>query len=159
MPRKGLRPRDRRDLPAPDFKYNSVLVARFINKINFQGKKSAAEHVVYGAMDILKEKLKEDPLSTFTKAIENVRPLLEVRPRRVGGATYQVPMEVKVIRGTTIAMNWLLTVARSRSGKAMSEKLAEEIALAVKKEGAAFKKREDTHKMAESNRAFAHYRW
>lgn len=159
MPRKGLRPRDRRDLPAADFRYNSVLVSRLINKMNFTGKKCASEKVVYGAMDILKEKLKEDPLNVLTKAIENVRPLLEVRPRRVGGATYQVPNEVRPLRGTTLAMRWILTAARARTGKPMSEKLAEELMLALKKEGVAFKKREDTHKMAEANRAFAHYRW
>ena len=142
MPRKGLRPRDRRDLPIGDFKYGSVLLARFINKINYQGKKSVAEGVVYGALDIVKEKLKEDALVAFTKAIENVRPMLEVRPRRVGGATYQVPGEVKPLRGGTLAMRWILNAARSRTGKPMSERLAEELILAIKKEGTAFKKRE-----------------
>ncbi len=159
MPRKGLRPRERRALPPADFKYDSVLVSRFINKINFEGKKCVAEKVVYGAMEIMKEKLKEDPLNAFTKAIENIKPLLEVRPRRVGGATYQVPIEVRPSRGITLAMRWILKAARSRTGKPMSERLAEELILAGKKEGSAFKKRMDTHKMAESNRAFAHYRW
>ena len=159
MPRKGLRPRERRALPPADFKYDSVLVSRLINKINFRGKKCAAEKVVYGAMEIMKEKLKTNPLDTFTKAIENVKPLLEVKPRRVGGATYQVPNEVKPSRGITLAMRWILKAARSRTGKPMRERLADELILAGKKEGSAFKKREDTHRMAESNRAFAHYRW
>ena len=159
MPRKGVRPRERRALPPPDFKYNSVLVSRLINKINFKGKKCVSEKVAYGAMEIMKEKLKTEPLDTFTKAIENVKPLLEVKPRRVGGATYQVPNEVKPLRGVTLAMRWILKAARSRTGKPMSERLAEELLLAAKKEGSAFKKREDTHRMAESNRACSHYRW
>ncbi|MBI4375568.1 MAG: 30S ribosomal protein S7 [Elusimicrobia bacterium] len=159
MPRKGLRPRDRRGLPPADFKYGSVLVARLINKINFAGKKNASEHVVYGAMDIIAERTKEDALKVFTAAIENVRPLLEVKARRVGGATYQVPIEVPATRSTTLAMRWLLDAARQKTGKPMAEKLAEELIAANKKEGIAFKKREDTHKMAEANRAFAHYRW
>ncbi|HOW90130.1 MAG TPA: 30S ribosomal protein S7, partial [Elusimicrobiales bacterium] len=108
MPRKGLRPRDRRPLPPPDFRYNSVLVARFVNKINFQGKRLAAERILYGALDIVKEKTKEDPLAVFTKAIENVRPLVEVKARRVGGANYQVPIEVKPARGSSLAMRWIL---------------------------------------------------
>ncbi|MBU2572636.1 MAG: 30S ribosomal protein S7 [Elusimicrobia bacterium] len=159
MPRKGLRPRDRRELPPPDFKYNSVLVSRFINKINFQGKKIAAEGVVYGAMEVIKEKTKEDPLQVFTKAIENVRPLMEVKARRVGGANYQVPIEVKLLRSSTLAMRWILAASRAKKGLPMSQLLAEELILAFKKEGTAFKKREDTHRMAEANRAFAHYRW
>lgn len=159
MPRKGLRPRDRRDLPPADYKYNSVLMSRFINKINFEGKRSTAEKVVFNAMDIIKEKTKSDPLEVFNKCIENVRPLLEVKARRVGGATYQVPVEVKTIRSTSVAMRWLLDAARSRKGRPMAEKLAEEILLGSKKEGTAFKKREDTHKMAEANRAFAHFKW
>ena len=159
MPRKGLRPRDRRPLPPADFKYNSVLMARFINKINFEGKRSTAEKIVFEAMDIIKNKTKADPLEVFTKCIENVRPLLEVKARRVGGATYQVPVEVKPVRSTSVAMRWLLTAAQSRKGRPMSEKLAEEILLGSKKEGTAYKKREDTHKMAEANRAFAHFKW
>jgi len=159
MPRKGLRPRDRRDLPPADYKYNSVLMSRFINKINFEGKKSTAERIVFDAMDIIKEKTKSDPLEIFNKCIENVRPLLEVKARRVGGATYQVPIEVKPIRSTSVAMRWLLDAAQSRKGRPMAEKLAEEILLGSKKEGTAFKKREDTHKMAEANRAFAHFKW
>ncbi len=159
MPRKGLRPRDRRDAPPPDFKFNSVLVSRFVNRINFQGKKTVAERIVYDALQIVAEKIKEDALMVFTKAIENVRPILEVKARRVGGANYQVPIEVRPARSTTLAMRWMLNAARDRKGRPMAEQLAEEILLAYKKEGAAFKKREDTHRMAESNRAFAHYRW
>jgi len=159
MPRKELRPRERRGLPAPDSKYNSVLIARFINRLNFTGKKSRAEHIFYGALDIVKERTKEDPLTVFNQAIENVRPLLEVRPRRVGGATYQVPMEVPQIRSTSLAMRWIIQYAEARTGKPMSERLAQEFIDASKKEGSAIKKREDTHKMAESNKAFAHYRW
>ena len=159
MPRKGLRPRDRRDAPPADFKYNSVLLSRLINKINFQGKKLASENIVYGALEILKEKTKEDAVAVFTKAIENIRPLLEVKARRVGGANYQVPIEVRPARGTTLAMRWILSAARARKGLPMASRLAEELLLAYRKEGTAFKKREDTHRMAEANRAFAHYRW
>jgi len=159
MPRKGLRPRDRREAPAPDFKFNSVLIARFVNRLNFQGKKTVGERIVYDALTIVNEKTKEDALMVFTKAIENVRPILEVKARRVGGANYQVPIEVRPARSTTLAMRWILNSARDRKGRPMAEHLAEEILLAYKKEGAAFKKREDTHRMAEANRAFAHYRW
>ncbi|MCX5783367.1 MAG: 30S ribosomal protein S7 [Elusimicrobia bacterium] len=159
MPRKGLRPRERRDLPPADYKYNSVLVSRLINKINYCGKKNASEKVVYGAMDYLRDKIKEEPLAVITRAIENVRPLVEVKPRRVGGATYQVPYEVRPLRSVTLAMRWIVTMAKAKKGKPMSEKLGEELLLAAKKEGAAFKKRDDMHRMAEANRAFAHYRW
>jgi len=159
MPRKGLRPRDRRGLPPADFKYSSVLVSRIINKLNYRGQKHAAEHIMYGAMDIMAERTKEDALNVLTKAIENVRPLLEVKARRVGGATYQVPIEVSPTRSSTLAMRWILDAARAKSGKPMAVRLAEELLAASKKEGVAFKKREDMHKMAESNRAFAHYRW
>ena len=159
MPRKGLKPRERREAPPAEFKFNSVLLARMINRINFQGKKIVGERIVYGALEIIKEKTKEDPLVIFTKAIETVRPLLEVKARRVGGANYQVPIEVRPARSATLAMRWILGAARDRKGRPMAEHLAEEILLAYKKEGAAFKKREDTHRMAEANRAFAHYRW
>jgi small subunit ribosomal protein S7 len=159
MPRKGLRPRDRREAPAPDYKYSSVLVARLINKLDFAGRKTKAEAVMYDAMQILADKTKEEALNVLTKAIENVRPLLEVKARRVGGATYQVPIEVTPTRSTTIAMRWLIDAARQKSGKPMAVRLADELLAATKKEGVAFKKREDTHKMAEANRAFAHYRW
>jgi small subunit ribosomal protein S7 len=159
MPRKALKPKERRGLPEPDSKFGSVLIARFISKLNFEGKKSVAESIMYDSFDIVKERTDEDPVSIFNRALENIRPLLEVRPRRVGGATYQVPMEVPVIRSTTLAINWLIGIARSKTGKPMREKLAQEIIDASKKEGAAVKKREDMHKMAEANKAFAHYRW
>ena len=159
MPRKGLRPRDRRPAPAADYKFKSVLVSRLINKLDHQGKKSVAERVMYDALDIVAERAKENALDVFTRAIENIRPLLEVKARRVGGATYQVPIEVSANRSSTLAMRWMLDAARAKSGKALAERIAEEILAANKKEGIAFKKREDTHKMAEANRAFAHYRW
>ncbi len=159
MPRKGLRPRDRREAPPADYKYSSVLVSRLINKLDYRGKKAGAERVMYDAMTILAEKTKEEALNVLTKAIENVRPLLEVKARRVGGATYQVPIEVTPTRSTTIAMRWIIDAARQKTGKPMAVRLADELLAANKKEGVAFKKREDTHKMAEANRAFAHYRW
>jgi small subunit ribosomal protein S7 len=159
MPRKGLRPRDRRPAPAADYKFKSVLVSRLINKLDHQGKKSVAERVMYDALDIVAERTKENALDVFTRAIENIRPLLEVKARRVGGATYQVPIEVSANRSSTLAMRWMLDAARAKSGKALAERIAEEILAANKKEGIAYKKREDTHKMAEANRAFAHYRW
>ena len=159
MPRKGLRPRDRRPPPPADYRYKSVLVSRLINKLDHQGKKSTAERVMYDALDIVAERTKENALDVFTRAIENIRPLLEVKARRVGGATYQVPIEVAPNRSSTLAMRWMLDAARAKSGKALAERIAEEILAANKKEGIAFKKREDTHKMAEANRAFAHYRW
>ena len=159
MPRKGLRPRDRRPQPAPDYKYNSVLVARFVNKLNFEGKTSTAQRILDDAMAIIAEKTKENAIDVFTKCIENVRPLVEVKARRVGGANYQVPTEVKPLRSTSLAMRWLIGAAQSRKGRPMAEKLAEEIILGAKKEGTAFKKREDVHKMAEANRAFAHFKW
>ena len=159
MPRKGLRPRDRRPLPAPDYKYSSMLVSRFINKLNFEGKTSTAERILDDAMEIIAQKTKENALDVFTKCIENVRPLVEVKARRVGGANYQVPTEVKPLRSTSLAMRWLIGAAQSRKGRPMAEKLAEEIILGAKKEGTAFKKREDVHKMAEANRAFAHFKF
>ena len=159
MPRKGLRPRDRREQAPADYKFSSVLVSKLVNKVDHTGKKNAAERIIYGAMDIIREKTKEEPITIFNRAIENVRPLLEVKPRRVGGATYQVPCEVRPSRSTTLAMRWILTAAQGRKGRPMAEKLAEELLLASRKEGTAFKKREDTHKMAEANRAFAHYKW
>ena len=159
MPRKGLRPRDRRPQPAPDYKYNSVLVSRFINKLNFEGKTATATRILDDAMAIIAEKTNENALEVFNKCIENVRPLVEVKARRVGGANYQVPTEVKPLRSTSLAMRWLIGAAQSRKGRPMAEKLAEEIILGSKKEGTAFKKREDVHKMAEANRAFAHFKW
>lgn len=159
MPRKALKPREKRGMPKGDSIYNSVLLARVINKLDHSGKKSTAERIIYKAFDIIKEKMGEDPLVVFNRAIENARPLLEVRPRRVGGATYQVPMEVPMVRSTTLAMNWIMETARAKTGKPMCERLAQELMDASKKEGAVMKKREDTHKMAEANKAFAHYKW
>ena len=134
-------------------------MARFINKLNFEGKKATAERILNDALAIIADKTKEDGVAVFNKCIENVRPLVEVKARRVGGATYQVPTEVKPLRSTSLAMRWLIGAAQSRKGRPMAEKLAEEIILGSKKEGTAFKKREDVHKMAEANRAFAHFKW
>ena len=159
MPRKTLKPREKRGLPSADYRYNSVLVSRLVNKLNFSGKKNTAETIIYGALEKIKDKTKEEPLLVLTRAIDTIRPLLEVRPRRVGGATYQVPMEVPHARSITLAINWLLTATRSKTGRPMIDRLAEEVIAASKKEGASFKKREDTHRMAEANKAFAHYRW
>ena len=158
MPRRGLRPRDRRDEQPPDYKYKSALVSRLIAKMNYAGKKSTAEKIVYKAMAVMEEKAGKNGLELLTLAMENVKPKLEVRPRRVGGATYQVPNEVRPARSVTLAMRWIINSARMKTGRPMHLRLAEELLAASKKEGAAFKKREDTHKMAESNRAFAHYR-
>lgn len=159
MPRRKLKPRQKRILSERDIKYNSILVARLINKLMWEGKKTLASNIVYDAFEIIKNKTKQEPLQVFNQAIQNARPLLEVRPRRIGGATFQVPVEVEKLKGETLAMRWLIQSARSKSGKPMSEKLAEEIILASRKEGPVIKKREDLHKMAEANRAFAHYRW
>jgi small subunit ribosomal protein S7 len=143
-----------------DPKFNSKIVAKFINMVMLQGKKSLAEKMVYGAFDIIKNELNEpDIIKVFHKALDNARPRLEVKPRRVGGATYQVPVEVRQERGTSIALRWIRDFAKSKKGKSMKEKLAEEILSAYKGEGSAMKKRDDTHKMAESNKAFAHFRW
>jgi small subunit ribosomal protein S7 len=143
-----------------DPKYNSKLVGKFMNMVMERGKKSIAESIVYGALDILKEKVKDkDPLEVFNQAIENARPLMEVKSRRIGGATYQVPIEVKAERGQFMAMRWIRDFARVQKGKAMREKLAGELLNAYKNEGATIKKREDTHRMAEANKAFAHYKW
>ena len=141
----------------PDSRYQDVIVAKLINHVMKAGKKNAARKVVYGAFDIVKEKTKKSPLEVFQQGIENVSPLLEVRSRRIGGATYQVPVEVKGNRKLSLAFRWILNAARSKKGKPMAEKLAEELLLASKKEGTAFKKREDVHRMAEANRAFAHF--
>ena len=144
----------------PDPKFNSNVVGKFINMVMLEGKKSIAERIVYGAFDIAKKQLDEsDVLKVFHKAIDNTRPRLEVKPRRVGGATYQVPVEVRQERGTSIALRWIRDFAKNKKGKPMQEKLAEEIIAAYKGEGSAIKKRDDTHKMAEANKAFAHFRW
>jgi len=143
-----------------DPKYNSKIVAKLINIIMVKGKKSIAENIVYGAFDILKEKSgEEDPLKVFNKALENIRPRLEVKPRRVGGATYQVPIEVNQERGVSLALRWIKDFSRGKKGKPMGVRLADEILAGYKGEGAAIKKRDDTHKMAEANKAFAHFRW
>jgi small subunit ribosomal protein S7 len=144
----------------PDPKYGSKIVGKFINMVMLEGKKSIAEQIVYNALEKVKTVLNEpDALKIFHKAIDNVRPRLEVKPRRVGGATYQVPIEVKQDRGYSIALRWLRDFSKNKKGKAMEEKLADEIIAAYKGEGAAIKKRDDTHKMADSNKAFAHFKW
>ena len=143
----------------PDAKYNNRLVTQLINKIMLSGKKSLAERIVYGAFDIVGEKTGEDPLSVFKKAMDNVRPTLECKPKRVGGATYQVPMEVNSRRATTLAIRWIVDYSRARREHTMAERLANEIMDASQNTGAAVKKREDMYKMAEANRAFSHYRF
>lgn len=144
---------------SPDPLYESELIEQFTNYVMRDGKKATARKVVYGAFDLLKNKTKSEPLKIFEEAIKNASPLLEVRSRRVGGATYQVPREVRPERRTSLAFRWIIEAARSKKGKAMAEKLSEEILAASKNEGAAIKKKEDTHKMAEANRAFAHFAW
>ena len=143
----------------PDAVYNNRLVTQLINKVLLDGKKSLAERIVYGAFDIVAEKTQQDALSVFKKAMDNVRPTLEVKPKRVGGATYQVPMEVNPRRATTLAIRWIVDFSRKRKENTMKERLAGEIMDAAENTGASIKKREDLYKMAESNRAFSHYRW
>ena len=143
----------------PDPKYKSQMVSRFMNIIMKEGKKSKAEHIVYKCFDILAEKTGKPALDVFQKALDNARPLLEIKPRRIGGATYQVPIEVRSERGISIAMRWVRNFARTKKGKPMEIKLSDELLDAFKGEGSAVKKKEDTHKMAEANKAFAHYRW
>jgi small subunit ribosomal protein S7 len=144
----------------PDPKYNSKIVGKLINIIMEKGKKSTAESIVYGAFDIIRQKVQEDdPLKVFNKSLENIRPKLEVKPRRVGGATYQIPIEVTQERGVSLALRWIKDFSRSKKGKPMMDRLADEILAGYKGEGAAIKKRDDTHKMAEANKAFAHFRW
>ncbi|NLU42432.1 MAG: 30S ribosomal protein S7 [Firmicutes bacterium] len=156
MPRRGTVPK--RDV-LPDPVYNSELVARFINKIMMKGKKRLAESILYGAFDIIRAKTGNDPLETFEKAIKNVMPVVEVKPRRVGGATYQVPVEVRSERRVALAIRWISENARSRGEYTMEERLAAELMDASNGVGASIKKKDDTHRMAEANRAFAHYRW
>jgi len=156
MPRRREVPKRER---IPDPRFGSPLVTRFINNLMKGGKKSTAEKIFYGAMDIVAERTKEEPLAVFEKAVSNIKPMLEVKSRRVGGSTYQVPVEVRPERRTALAFRWLIGFSRSRSEHTMSEKLAGEIVAAYKKEGAAMKKRDDTHRMAEANKALAHYRW
>ena len=138
---------------------NSEIVLKLVNQVMKRGKKSIARKIVSGAFDIILEKLKKDPVEAYEQAIQNVSPMVEVRSKRVGGATYQVPVEVKGGRALSLALRWILGAARTKKGKPMAEKLAEELMLAYKKEGTAFKKKEDTHRMAEANRAFAHFAW
>jgi small subunit ribosomal protein S7 len=156
MPRRYRPPRRKVE---PDFKYNSELVARFINRLMQGGKKSLATRIMYDAFDIIEERTHQDPLEVFRQAVENATPALEVRPRRVGGATYQIPIEVRPERRTSLAIRWLVQTAQSRKGRPMAEKLADELIDASRDTGATVKKKEDTHRMAEANRAFAHYRW
>lgn len=143
----------------PDPKFGSQLISKFVNNLMLDGKKSISEKIFYDAMDIMEEKFKKDPLEIFNKAIENVAPVLEVRSRRVGGATYQVPVEVRQKRRTSLAIRWIITYSRNRSETTMAQRLANELMAAFKNEGSSIKKREDTHKMAEANKAFAHFRW
>jgi small subunit ribosomal protein S7 len=156
MPRRNRPPR--REIE-PDIKYDNVIVARFINKLMRLGKKSTAERILYDAFDIIESRAHKNPLDVFEQAVNNATPVLEVKPRRVGGATYQVPVEVRPERRLSLAMRWLVQNSRNRTGKSMAEKLAAEFMDAAQGQGATIKKKEDTHKMAEANRAFAHYRW
>jgi small subunit ribosomal protein S7 len=156
MPRKG--PPARREL-IPDPVYNSVQVTQLTNRVLSRGKRTLAERIVYGAMDIIRSKTEEDPLAVLRRAIENTRPALEIRSRRVGGATYQVPMDVRPKRASTLSIRWLVTHSKQRKEKTMAERLANEVLDASNGVGSAVKRKEDMHKMAESNRAFAHYRW
>ena len=142
---------------APDRVYNDVMVSQFVNKVMSDGKKSTAQTIVYGAFEIIKEQTKKEPLEVFKAAIENASPLLEVKPKRIGGATYQVPMEVRGERKLALATKWILDAARSKKGKPMAEKLAEELIGCMNNEGNAIKKKNDTHRMAEANKAFAHF--
>jgi small subunit ribosomal protein S7 len=143
----------------PDPKFHDRTVAKFVNVVMERGKKSVAEQILYRAVDLVAERTKEDGLTIFKRALDNVRPAVEVRSRRVGGANYQVPVEVRPLRRSSLAMRWLVTAARARGEKSMVERLANEILEAANNRGGAVKKREDTHRMAEANRAFAHYRW
>ena len=156
MPRRREVPK-RRIIPDP--KYKDKLVSKFTNTLMFDGKKAVAEGILYGAFDVIGDRFKEDPIEVFRKALDNVKPKLEVKSRRVGGATYQVPVEVRPERRVALAMRWIVTYARERGEKTMRERLAAELVDAAQNRGNAVKKREDTHRMAEANRAFSHYRW
>jgi len=156
VPRRGKVVRHR---TPPDAKYNSVWVQTMINKVMRNGKKSTAERIVYDALELVAQRTKEDPRTVFEQAMRNAMPVLEVRPRRVGGATYQIPLEVRPARQISLAMRWILGSARGRSGRPMAERLAAELIDAYREQGAAIKKRDDTHRMAEANKAFVHYRW
>ena len=154
MPRKGSVPKRKITL---DSKYNDIVISKFLNSLMYDGKKSTAEKILYGAMDIVAEKSGKDPLEVFHQAMDNIKPSVEVRPRRVGGATYQVPMDLNPFRKQSLAIRWLLEATRKRSEKSMVQKLSAELLDASENRGGAIKKREDTHKMAEANRAFAHF--
>ena len=143
----------------PDPKFGNIIITKFMNSVMYDGKKSAAENIVYGAFDLIEQKTKQGPLTVFEQALENVMPTIEVRSRRVGGATYQVPVEVRTERREALAIRWLIIAARKRNENTMEERLAAELADAVQNRGTAVKKREDTHKMADANKAFSHYRW
>jgi small subunit ribosomal protein S7 len=143
----------------PDAKYGNLVVSKFMNSIMYEGKKSVAESIVYGALDVIEAKAKTDPLKVFEQALDNVMPSIEVRSRRVGGATYQVPVEVRPERSQALGIRWIISIARGRSENTMEERLGGELLDAANNRGAAVKKREDTHRMAEANRAFSHYRW
>jgi small subunit ribosomal protein S7 len=156
MPRKG---EVRRREILPDPKYHDRMVAKFINAMMNEGKRSTAERILYAAFDRITDRAKEDPLGLFKRALDNIKPVVEVRSRRVGGATYQVPSEVRPTRRVSLAMRWLVVNARARAEKSMAERLAAELMDAANNRGAAIKKKEDTHRMAEANKAFAHYRW
>ncbi|KPK47915.1 MAG: 30S ribosomal protein S7 [Dehalococcoidia bacterium SM23_28_2] len=156
MPRRGKVIRRR---PAPDAKYNSVWLQMFINKLMRDGKKSTAERIIYNTLDIVEQRTRRNPVEVFEQAIRNAMPILEVRPRRVGGATYQIPLEVRPERQMSLAMRWLLMAVRGRTGRPIAERLAAELMDAASGQGVTIKRRDDTHRMAEANRAFAHYRW
>ena len=156
MPRR-YRPERREVIPDP--KYNNKVIARFINRLMRGGKKSTAQRVMYDAFDLIEQRAKRDPVEVFEQAMTNAMPQIEVKPRRVGGATYQVPVEVRFERKEALAQRWLIMFARKRHGKSMAEKLAAELMDAANNQGATIRKRDETHKMAEANRAFAHYRW
>ena len=143
----------------PDVKYNSVVISKFVSRMMLDGKKATSVRIVYGALDLLKAKTDKDPLEVFLKALDNVKPMVEVKSRRVGGATYQVPVEIRDSRREALAMRWIIEAARKRSGHGMADTLSAELLDAFNNTGTAFKKKEDTHKMAEANKAFAHYRW
>lgn len=156
MPRRN-RP-EKRDIK-PDPRFSSVQIQQFINKIMLDGKKGTAERIMYGALGRIEEQTRQDPMEVFQQALRNVTPQMEVKPRRVGGATYQVPIEIRADRRNALAVRWILRAARSRGGRSMVERLSQELIDAQQNTGAAVKRREDTHRMAEANRAFAHYRW
>ncbi|MBN2736280.1 MAG: 30S ribosomal protein S7 [Spirochaetales bacterium] len=143
----------------PDPKYRSLVISKFVNRMMLQGKRSACLSIIYKSLDIIKDKTGEDPLGVFLKALDNIKPVVEVKSRRVGGSTYQVPVEIKETRRDALGMRWLISFSRGRSGKSMAEKLSAEVLDAFNSTGSAFKKKEDTHRMAEANKAFAHYRW